>query len=83
MEVFHTRIESDGKIQLPPQVLEQLDFDAGQDLDLEIEKKSLRVSLTRAERLKRARALVRKYVPEGVSVVDEFIEDRRREAEND
>lgn len=83
MEVFQTRIEADGKIQLSPQVLEQLDFEAGQDVELEVEKKSLRVSLTRAERLKRAQALVRKYVPEGVSVVDEFIEDRRREAEND
>ncbi len=83
MEVFHTRIEANGKIQLPPQVLEQLDFEAGQDVELKVEKKSLRVSLTRAERLKRAQALVRKYIPEGVSVVDEFIEDRRREAEND
>lgn len=82
MEVFHTRIESDGKIQLPPQVLDKLDFEAGQDLDLEVEKKVLRVSLTRAERVKRAQALVRKYVPEGVSLVDELIEDRRREAEN-
>lgn len=83
MEVFHTRIEADGKIQLPPQILEQLDFESGQDVELEVENKSVRVSLARAERLKRAQALVRKYVPEGVSLVDEFIEDRRREAEND
>jgi antitoxin component of MazEF toxin-antitoxin module len=83
MEVFHTKIEADGKIQLPPQILEELDFQAGQDVELEVEKKTLRVSLTRAERLKRARELVRKYVPEGVSLVDELIEDRRREAEND
>lgn len=83
MEVFHTKIEADGKIQLPPQILKELDFQTGQDIELEVEKKTLRVSLTRAERLKRARELVRKYVPEGVSLVDELIEDRRREAEND
>ena len=83
MEVFHTRIEADGRIQLPRQVLEQLDFEAGQDVALEVEDKSLRVSLSAAERIKRAQALVRKYVPEGVSLVDELIEDRRREAEND
>ena len=83
MEVFRTRIEADGKIQIPPQVLEELDFQTGQDVELEVEKKTLRVSLTRAERLKRARELVRKYVPEGVSLADELIEDRRREAEND
>jgi antitoxin component of MazEF toxin-antitoxin module len=83
MEVFHTRIEADGKIQLPPQVLEELDFKAGQDVALEVENKSLRVSLSVAERVRRAQALVRKYVPEGVSLVDELIEDRRREAEDD
>ncbi len=83
MQVFHTRIEADGKIQLPPQILKELDFQTGQDVELEVEKKTLKVSLTRAERLKRARELVRKYVPEGVSLVDELIEDRQREAEND
>jgi len=83
MEVFHTRIEADGRIQLPPQILEQLDFEAGKDVELEVENKTLRVSLSRTERLKRAQALVRKYVPEGVSLVDELIEDRRRETEND
>jgi len=43
----------------------------------------LRVSLARAERLKRAQDLVRKYVSPDVSLVDELSKDRRREAEND
>lgn len=83
MEVFHTRIEADGRIQLPPQILEQLDFETGQDVELEIEKRSLRVSLARAERLKRAQDLVRKHISSDVSLADELIADRRREAEND
>lgn len=83
MEVFRTTIDANGKIQIPAQVLEKLDFEVGQDVDLEVEDKSLRVSLSRAERIKKAQELVRKYVPEGVSIVDEFIADRRREAEND
>lgn len=83
MEVFHTRIEADGKIQLPPQILEELDFETGQDVALKVEEKSLRVSLSAAERIRRAQEIVRKYIPEGTSLVDEFIEDRRREAEND
>jgi vacuolar-type H+-ATPase subunit H len=33
--------------------------------------------------VERARAIVRKYVPEGVSLVDELIADRRREAEEE
>jgi antitoxin component of MazEF toxin-antitoxin module len=83
MQVFRATIEPDGKIQLPPQVLEQLDFEAGNDVEMEVEKKSLRVSLSKAERLKRAQSRVGKYVPENISLADELIEDRRREAEND
>ena len=33
--------------------------------------------------LRRAQELVRRYVPEGVSLADELIEDRRREAEEE
>ena len=33
--------------------------------------------------LKRAQALVKTLVPEGVSLVDELINDRRREAERE
>ncbi len=83
MEVFHARIEADGKIQLPPQILERLDFESGQDVELEIENKSVRVSLARAERRRQAQALVRKYVNPEISLADELIEDRRREAKND
>lgn len=83
MEVFRTTIEADGKIQIPPQVLEQLDFEEGQELEIEVEKRSLHVSLSAAERVRRAQARLRKYVPESVSLADELIKDRRHEAEND
>ncbi len=33
-----------------------------------------------AERIARAQALARKYVPKGVSLADELIDERRREA---
>ncbi len=82
MEVFHARIEADGRIQLPPQILEQLDFEAGQDLDLEIEKKALRISLTKAEQRKQAQNFVKSRIRTTRSAVDEFIEERRREAMN-
>lgn len=83
MEVFRTTIEADGKIQIPPQILEQSEFEAGQVVEIEVEKKSLRVSLSAKERIKRAQSKVRKYIPERVSLVDELIADRRSEAEND
>jgi bifunctional DNA-binding transcriptional regulator/antitoxin component of YhaV-PrlF toxin-antitoxin module len=39
--------------------------------------------LTTAAAIRRAQALVREFVPEGVSLVDELIEDRRREVEHE
>ncbi len=33
--------------------------------------------------IERARAILRKYVPEGVGLADELIADRRREAERE
>lgn len=38
---------------------------------------------TREQGLRRARALVRKYVPEGVRLSDELIAERRAEAERE
>ncbi|MDQ3129920.1 MAG: hypothetical protein M3Q99_04050 [Acidobacteriota bacterium] len=83
MEVFHARIEADGRIQLPPQILEELDFETGQDLDLQIEKNALRISPTKTEQRKQAQSFVRSRINTNNSNVDEFIEERRREAVND
>jgi len=38
---------------------------------------------TREQGLRRARALVRKYIPEGVNLSDELIAERRAEAANE
>ena len=38
---------------------------------------------TREQGLRRARALLRKYIPEGVNLSDELIADRRAEAERE
>lgn len=83
MSVFHTKIDSAGKIQLPPQILKKLNLEAGQDLTVEVEKNTLRVSLSAAEKVRRAQAIIGKYVNPAISLADELIEDRRREVEND
>ena len=38
---------------------------------------------TREQGLRRARALLRKYIPEGLSLADELIAERRAEAAGD
>jgi len=40
----------------------------------------LRVATTREQGLRRARALLRKYIPEGVNLSDELVAERRAEA---
>ena len=39
--------------------------------------------LTPAAAMRRAQSLVREFVPEGVSLVDELLEERRREVERE
>ncbi len=83
MEVYHTRIEADGKIQLPPQVLEKLDFETGQDVELEVEKKTLRVSSTKLKQRREAQEFIKSRIGKNNSAVEEFIKERRQEALND
>ena len=83
MSVFHVQLESDGKIQLPPQAVEELELKTGNDLELEIDENRLHVSLSRAEKLRRVQERLKKYKRPGVSVVDELIAERHREAENE
>ena len=83
MEVFHARIEPDGKIQLPPQVMEELDFEAGQDVELEVEKNTLRVSSTKLKQRREAQEFIKSKIGKNNSAVEEFIEERRQEALDD
>lgn len=83
MEVLRIESGSNGVIQLPRELLAEMDFHEGQSIEIERDKNSLRVKLSVAERVKRAQALVRKHVPAEVSLVDELISERRREAENE
>ncbi len=82
MGVFQTKIEADGTIQIPAQFLEQSDFEAGQVIEIEVEKKSLHVSLSVEEQRKQAQEFVKQRIKKANSAVDEFLEDRRQEVLN-
>jgi bifunctional DNA-binding transcriptional regulator/antitoxin component of YhaV-PrlF toxin-antitoxin module len=83
MEVFHTRIEANGKIQIPPQVLEKLNLETGQEVEIEVERRTLRVSSTKLNQRREAQKFVKSRFGTKKSAVDEFIEERRQEALND
>lgn len=76
------RLGPDGRVLIPAAFREALGLSEGDTLIASIDKGELNL-LTRRAAVRRAQAIVRQFVPEGVSLVDELIEDRRREAERE
>jgi bifunctional DNA-binding transcriptional regulator/antitoxin component of YhaV-PrlF toxin-antitoxin module len=69
----------EGQLMLPPHIREALAVKEGDPVWLTLEQDEVRVSTSKAV-TRRIRAVVKEYVPAGVSLVDELIEDRRQEA---
>jgi AbrB family looped-hinge helix DNA binding protein len=68
-----------GRLVIPVSFRNALGIKPGDRLNVELHDNELRVYSYR-EGIRRAQELIRKYIPEGVSLVDELIADRRREA---
>ncbi len=71
------RVDRAGRILLPLQIRKELGVKPGMELLLTYADGALRIE-TRANALARARRLARRLVRPGVSVVDEFLAERRR-----
>jgi AbrB family looped-hinge helix DNA binding protein len=78
-QAIRLRLNENGRIVIPASIREAVGLKRGQEVILWAEKGEVRIS-TAAKRIQRAQELVRKYVPEGVSLSDELIAERRREA---
>jgi AbrB family looped-hinge helix DNA binding protein len=76
------RLGPDGRVVIPAAFREALGLSEGDMLVASIDDGELNL-LTRRAAVRRAQAIVRQFVPEGVSLVDELIEDRRREVERE
>jgi len=76
------RLGVNGEIALPEKVRDALRLKAGDTLIVSLEDDEIRL-MTVATAVRKVQALVRQYVPEGVSLVDELLEDRRREADGE
>jgi bifunctional DNA-binding transcriptional regulator/antitoxin component of YhaV-PrlF toxin-antitoxin module len=76
------KLGSDGVLVLPPSMREVLKLKEGDMLWVSLEDGEIRVADAHAI-TRRVQAMVRKVVPEGVSLVDELIAERRREAERE
>jgi AbrB family looped-hinge helix DNA binding protein len=80
--IVTTKVTQGGRIVIPAEMRKQLEIEVGESVNLEMDDDSLRISSSRAA-LRRLQNRLRKLVPEGVSLVDELIAERKREAENE
>ncbi len=73
------RLGSNGRLVIPAEYRKALGVGEGDELVVRFEDGELRLS-TRKTALRRAQERVRRYVPEGVSLADELIQERLKEA---
>ncbi len=78
-EEIRLKINQNGRVVIPAAVRKALGVDIGDELIGQFTDDELRIT-TRKRRIERAQRHVPKYVKPGVSLVDELIADRRREA---
>jgi AbrB family looped-hinge helix DNA binding protein len=82
MDEIRARIAENGRLVIPLPFRRALGIEAGDEIVLRLEENELHIT-TQRQRLAKAKALVRRYVPEGTSLVDELIHERREAARHE
>ena len=74
-----TKVGEGGRIVIPAEFRKALGLSIGDVVVIRLDGKELRI-FTPAEGVRKAQEIIRKHVPQGVSLVDELIAERRAEA---
>ncbi len=82
MEEFTTTLQDGGRVVIPVTVRRALNIKPGASLVLRLDEGELRI-FPASQRVERARQLLKPYIKEGVSLIDELIAERRHDAERD
>lgn len=82
MEEMRARIAGNGRLVIPSSFRRAMGIEAGDELVLRLEKDELHI-VTKRQQLAKARALVRRHVKPGASLVDELIKERREAAKRE
>lgn len=77
-----TVLTKNGRLLLPVKFRKALDLRPGDELILRLEKDSIQV-IPMHQAVAQAQKLVRKYVPQGTSLVEDLLVARREEASNE
>ena len=78
-DMVRTTIGEGGRIVIPVEYRKALGLKPGDSILVDLRNDEIRLVSTRAA-IARVQESVRRYVPEGVSLVDELIRERREEA---
>ena len=79
MESELVKLGKSGRIVIPRKFRQSLGIKEGDELIVLLEGEELKL-FTRRQGIKRAQAIVRQYIPEGHSLSEELIKERRAEA---
>ena len=79
---IRTRVGEKGRIVIPASIREQLGVEVGDQVDLRVEDRELRISTLKA-RIERAQESVRKYIAPGRMLSDELSAERREVAKHE
>ena len=80
MESFTLSMDNQGRVMLPSWWRKKEGIDSSTELCAAVSEEGGLVIETREQGLRRARTMLRKYIPEGVNLSDESIAERRAEA---
>ncbi len=82
MTEIRTKLAEGGRIVIPAEYRKALGLHVGDEVILRLEEGEVRL-LTPRQAIRRAQAVVRRYVGERRSLVEELIAERRAEAERE
>ncbi|MBP5972180.1 AbrB/MazE/SpoVT family DNA-binding domain-containing protein [Brasilonema sp. CT11] len=78
MQTIKTKISEGGRVVIPSEYRKQLGLEVGDEVMIGLVNGELRI-FTLDMAIKRAQEIVRRYVPQGRSLSDELIAERRQE----
>jgi AbrB family looped-hinge helix DNA binding protein len=79
MRVIRVKMGSEGRITIPARMRKVLQMETGDAVVLQLEAGTIRV-IPQDLAIRMAQEVVRRYVPEGFSLVDSLLSERRGEA---
>ncbi len=79
MDSVKTKMSDGGRVVIPVAYRKELGINPGDDVVLTLEEGEIRL-ITAHQAIKRAQKIVRRYIPEDVSLSEELILERREEA---